>query len=783
MANSTPSQAAARPPTPRRLRILALRDSLQRQIYRQTEEFSPPIPRDPACTSSCRIQKAMCYGRGEDFENIGRWTAMCIIRDHASSGRPCTKIQMITPKLLAWQLDVLSALWVRYDLTGKKWGKQEVPERLHAMLPGPALPLVPSAPRPRNTAARLPPLPPKVVNRQDRKKFKNMDVTGTINAQCSHVFVIASVDMHHSERFANTDAALARMLRKMDRRKGADVQFRLALDAIDQVVTYDIACEYYAKIKARFRASPDLADVAEMVDRIRWGIPALHVTGHKADCTYLFGTAYMDCVGHFHGETAEAYWPSANRIGGHARQMNNGHRQDTLIDVTLYDDLSSAKKLFVQKRNLFIGLSLSNLDHIDEWQRKARQTKKTTGGVTSVYRHTTSKVPSQTTIYQHMIANLENFASTQVPANEIAVFLKEGLKCQADQRKITDARSKNDEHDLQATKKEIATRRAKLTIQLVKFREVRDNVMLEAETLWLPSDFTEVQRVAMGPNIIALAAEEEAYDLIRHIQTICKGLSALEDRKRDVRGQKNNIISGEQALDTRHRRDCAIKAYNSVRKAMISLGTACDEGDQFPPLTINDTFMKSRRRERALGDSRRGDGMLYTRIGIAAGSKVSNAPAVEDEDEEGSDDEPDSKRIRPGNQGGTQMTKRATTEQRREKQLEALTNLDPNPANKNGWLWELRRPSNMTDIEMQNWESDRVQWARAEAEMDRFPEQVEMSAAESPSYKEQANETANMWVVLANQCRRHLKMAGYQFALEPDFDFAALIAYIERSVT
>lgn len=41
----------------------------------------------------------------------------------------------------------------------------------------------------------------KVVNRQDRKKFKNMDVTGTINAQCSHVFVIASVDMRHSERY------------------------------------------------------------------------------------------------------------------------------------------------------------------------------------------------------------------------------------------------------------------------------------------------------------------------------------------------------------------------------------------------------------------------------------------------------------------------------------------------------------------------------------------------------------------------------------------------------
>ncbi|KAJ6521770.1 hypothetical protein DFH09DRAFT_1330882 [Mycena vulgaris] len=687
----------------------------------------------------------------------------------------------------------------------------------------------------------------KVVNRQDRKKFKNMDVTGTINAQCSHVFVVASVDMHHSERFANADAALARMLRRMDLRRSGDVKLRLALENIDQVVTYDIACEYYVKIKARFRASPDLADVADIVDRIRWGIPALHVTGHKADCMYLFGTAYMDCVGHFHGETAEAYWPSANKIGGHARQMNNGHRQDTLIanandwnwkktvkmHVSLYDDLSSAKKLFLQKRKLFIGLSLSNLDEIEGWQAMARQTQKYNGGVKSVYRHTTSKVPSQTAIYQHMITNLENFASTQIPTNEIGAFLKAGLKIQADQRKIMDARSKNDEHDLQATKKEISTRRTKLTALLGKWRDVRDNIMvepadsiacaqsceIELEKLWLPSDFTEAERVAMGPNIIALAAEEaklregEAYDLIRVIQTICRGLSALEDRKKDVRGQKDNTISGEQVLDTRHRRDCAIKAYNSVRKALLHLGMIQDGGDkkdsQFPHLTVDDTFMKSRRRERALGDSRRGDGMLYTRIGVSAGSKVSNAPeVVEEGDEDDSGGEPDSKRRCQGNEGGPQMNKRSkrkpAAEKRKEKELEALTALDPNPANKNGWLWELRRPSNMTDIEMQQWEreGDRVQWARAEAEMDRFQEQLEikiaeflrciasfdfnaqvwtkMSANEQPGFQEQAKETAYMWMTLGDQCRKHLKMAGYQFALEPGFDFPALIAYLEK---
>lgn len=122
------------------------------------------------------------------------------------------------------------------------------------------------------------------------------------------------------------------MVRKMGPDQLTDIKFRLAFDNIDKVATYDIACEYYAKLKERFRACPDLLDVADIIDRIRWGIPALHVTGHKSDCMYMFGTAYMDCVGHFHGETAEAYWPSANKLGGHARQANNGHRQDMLID-------------------------------------------------------------------------------------------------------------------------------------------------------------------------------------------------------------------------------------------------------------------------------------------------------------------------------------------------------------------------------------------------------------------------------------------------------------------
>ncbi|KAJ7109536.1 hypothetical protein C8R43DRAFT_962540 [Mycena crocata] len=49
----------------------------------------------------------------------------------------------------------------------------------------------------------------KAVNKPDKKKFKNMAITGTVNCQCSHVFILSCVDLCYGKRFANTDKALA----------------------------------------------------------------------------------------------------------------------------------------------------------------------------------------------------------------------------------------------------------------------------------------------------------------------------------------------------------------------------------------------------------------------------------------------------------------------------------------------------------------------------------------------------------------------------------------------
>ncbi|KAJ7229376.1 hypothetical protein C8J57DRAFT_1534519 [Mycena rebaudengoi] len=321
--------------------------------------------------------------------------------------------------------------------------------------------------------------------------------------------------------------------------------------------------------------------------------------------------------------------------------------------------------------------------------------------------------------------------------------------------------------------------------------------------------------------MVALGEEEgklrkgEAYDFIRVLQTVCKTLSALKDRKRvDEAGQHNHTIAGDQVLDTRDRRGYFIESYNAVRTALISLriSDATHPEGAFPHLTIAQTFMKSRRRKRALGDSRRGDGLLFMMTGVASGSKIAYPP--QDNENDSTDSCRDGCETAETRQayyssraalltdspldGSTQMTKRKKPPAERKKDKQALqAAYDADLKNKNGWLWELRKPTNE---EMKQWEEegDRVQWARAEADMDRFQEQMEaklaeflrcsvafqtnaenwtkMSAQVERGYGEYARQTTAMWLRLVNQSEDHLCKAGYKFALKQDFN---LVDYLE----
>ena len=102
-------------------------------------------------------------------------------------------------------------------------------------------------------------------------------------------------------------------------------------ESIDFKESSDINCGYSVNASSRFKANfPELAPV---VEKMTWLIPLVHVQNHKSNCMYLFSSAYSKGAGHFHGETAEMTWAESNQLGAQTRQMNNGHRQDTIINA------------------------------------------------------------------------------------------------------------------------------------------------------------------------------------------------------------------------------------------------------------------------------------------------------------------------------------------------------------------------------------------------------------------------------------------------------------------
>ncbi|KAJ6479795.1 hypothetical protein C8R45DRAFT_1101241 [Mycena sanguinolenta] len=616
----------------------------------------------------------------------------------------------------------------------------------------------------------------KVVNKQDKKKFKNMAITGTVNCQCSHVFILASVDLPHAERFANADYALAMAMRNHKPSEEFAFKLRIEIDDVDEVATYDIACEYVARLAERFEKY--FPDQLEAIKKMRWGVPALHVQGHQDSCTYLFGTAYMECIGHFHGETAEHYWPEANQLGPHVRQMNLGHRQDTIINhhgdwnhkktmhiaADLAEDLQDAKHKYIEKRNHFVALSISFKDLVPTWKKMPRVSEKVGKEAVSMYKHSTTKESDL----------CENFSSTMIPKNRIARFLECGLKIQGAQRKLRHLIKNTAEHELQLRKKEISLRTAKLRDQIATFRQDQKDLMpkvgdkvaiqttaapaVEDECLYLPSDFTAAERQHL--DLGWLGAEEarwregEVFDTLRALQHVVKAVTALRNRKtKNERQQKQNTRTGDQIRDVLTRQSHHMESYDASRTAIISLNGFSD----FPVLTeameTESTTLISELvdRKRHVGDSKRTDGLLFRATALSiASSHDEDGDVIMSGLSTGGEKESDNE-VLP--HVGTQMDKRKSGS----KPKKQITKEKQPPVQSEGWLWQLGKLAKMSDVEMEAWasEGDRVQWFRAETEMQRWQEQIEQKLAELLRTYRSFTKMQAVWLELAASAVQH----------------------------
>lgn len=66
------------------------------------------------------------------------------------------------------------------------------------------------------------------------------------------------------------------------------------------------------------------------MEHMRYHVPKLHGHGHSEDCRYQYAFDFAPNVGRTHGERIESGWAEGNIAGPSTREMNPGHRHETL---------------------------------------------------------------------------------------------------------------------------------------------------------------------------------------------------------------------------------------------------------------------------------------------------------------------------------------------------------------------------------------------------------------------------------------------------------------------
>jgi Kyakuja-Dileera-Zisupton transposase len=98
--------------------------------------------------------------------------------------------------------------------------------------------------------------------------------------------------------------------------------------------SYDIECQHSINRLDRFKKH--FPDLTEIVDKMIGLIPKAHLRNHKYDCQFRFSFNYTDGVGLTCGEAIETGWVEGNQTAGSTKEMNAGHRHDTLDDFNNY---------------------------------------------------------------------------------------------------------------------------------------------------------------------------------------------------------------------------------------------------------------------------------------------------------------------------------------------------------------------------------------------------------------------------------------------------------------
>ncbi|PPQ98101.1 hypothetical protein CVT26_003271 [Gymnopilus dilepis] len=479
------------------------------------------------------------------------------------------------------------------------------------------------------------------VEMQNKIKFKGAIITGVVAVECMrHVFFLAMADLQKGERYANGDYVLAYFLRRW-----------LIWDSLQRiryfrriVETYDVACQYYVHLRARFESSfPDLADVIDLMYLL---VPKKHLDGHIDRCKYRFSLNYTDGVGRSHGEGIEPSWAESKQSGGSTRQMNHGHRHDTINDLhnywnwnklrglgrSLSDNLRKAFETRDAMIDHFLGLSiLRGEENVKLWEKEDREPRLVDGEWESVYRLKEAKLPSQAAIFQSLEVAEKAQKDTSLPGHSTSTsrLLHMGIKLQEKQ------------HDLRHMIRyppvgvvlNLASRRQTLAAEISTWRksqlrtlpqleglvvDLDPNTEPEDETLLLPSDipFDSHDQFGIAPLIPIeyQLREGQANDAVSSLcNTIMHGMLLREAKTAHARGVYQNTRALKFINAVKDKKATWTSRYRTARAKAIILSQSDPKTlSDFPELKDEDTYAKNAATARSIGDGAKTDSWIWT---------------------------------------------------------------------------------------------------------------------------------------------------------------------------
>lgn len=163
------------------------------------------------------------------------------------------------------------------------------------------------------------------------------------------------IDGHDFSSYAHADFSLYKGLCR-------------TLKLLMYLYTYDVACQHFVNLLKRMKRwlSPE---VYAIIEKIIPALPSFHGDGHCWYCRDKFALKYTKGAGETYGEPVEHVWHVMNPVGLNTREMNPGHREDSLngqfgewnfqkIEAMGEWDFGHKRRkaLRVKQRSFFIGI-------------------------------------------------------------------------------------------------------------------------------------------------------------------------------------------------------------------------------------------------------------------------------------------------------------------------------------------------------------------------------------------------------------------------------------------